>query len=192
MPNCDFYAAGSDHELVLEFVFAAEDCDVYELASPVDTSLARFRTLAELRERYGIASWDDGGAQALLLQVRPHDARGQVHVEKTVFGPDYRGPGRYREASGGWGLIQLYLEAVRGERLRPSHTSHNSEKRALAREAVYPHLGAAASWDWAAVGRWSRRLNRYIRTRGVATHDGRAVLPGAQRLAQSGITLAGA
>src|SRR5262249_26963118 len=166
------------------------DCDVYELSSPVDHSVAQFRTLEEVRARYAISSWDTGSEESIFLQIHPHGARGQVLIRKVVFGPKYKGPGTFRHETSGWGLVQLYLESPHDRRLRPSHTNHNSEKRALANEHRYPALGPVAEWDWFAVNRWSRRLNRFIQNCAVDKLYQRAVLPGAKRLSQDAHQLA--
>jgi len=107
-----------------------------------------------------------------------------------VFSPGYKGPGTFQYKTSGWGLVQLYLEPPRDRRLRPSHTNHNSEKRALAWEQMYPALGPVAEWNWSAVSRWSRRLNGYIQKCGVDKLYRRAVLPEAKRLSQHAHQLA--
>ena len=190
MPNCDFYAVGKDHRLLLEFVFSLNDCDVYELGSPVDQSIAQFRILADVCDRYGIASWDIGAEESIFLQIHPRAARGHVVFKKVLFGPKHKGPGTFCYETSGWGLIQLYLESAHGRRLRHSHTNHNSESRALAWQATYPNLGPVAEWDWSVVNRWSRRLNRFIQKCGVDKLYQRAVLPEAKRLSEDGFELA--
>lgn len=189
MPNCDFYAVGKDHKLILDFVFSLDDCEVYELSSPVDQTVAQFRSTDDIQNRYKIQSWDTRFEQSIHLQVYPRDACGQIVFEKVVFSANYKGPGSFRYNSSGWGLIQLYLESPRNKRLRPSHTNHNSEKRALAWEQTYPEFGPAAKWHWPAIKRWSRSLNRFIQKNGVAKHYSRVLLPEAKRLSEAGIEL---
>src|SRR5688500_11295552 len=143
MPNCDFYGVGQDHKVILDFILSLDDCDVYELSSPVDESIAQFRTSEDVRDRYRIKSWDFGADQSILLQIYPRAARGEIHFEKTLFSSQYNGPGKFRYTTAGWGLIQLYLKPQQNHRHRisPSNTNHNSEKRARAWEHTGPNLG---------------------------------------------------
>ena len=47
MPNCDFYAAGPDHRLVLDFLLTNGDCDIYELGSRFERPLQAARGVIE-------------------------------------------------------------------------------------------------------------------------------------------------
>jgi hypothetical protein len=188
MPNCDFYAAGPDHRSLLEFVLSLDDCDVYELHSAVDREIVRFRTLEDVGVRYDVSSWDVGTGECIRLQIHPHAAGGRVMFDRVALSPTHTG-GTFRYSTMGWGLVQLYLEAPRDGRLRASHTNHNSGRRAVAHAPSHPGLGSVAEWNWAAVSRWSRRLNRFIQKAATEKRDGRAVLPHASRLAAGGVAL---
>ena len=187
MPNFDFYGVGQDHKVILDFILSLNDCDVYELSSPVDQSIAQFRTSEDVRNWYQIKSWDIGADQSILLQIYPRAARGEIHFEKILFSSQYNGPGKFRYTTVGWGLIQLYLEPQRNHRLSPSHTNHKSEKRARAWEHTCPNLGLVANWNWPSVERWSRRLNRFIQRCSTAKVNNRVVLAAAKQLNDRGV-----
>jgi len=87
-------------------------------------------------------------------------------------------------------LVQLYLSAPRADRLESSHTNHNSKTRAERWEPIYADQAGTNAWDFARISAFSSRLNRQIRKRGVAKVGSRAVLPGALKLWESGMTLA--
>src|SRR5262245_61456611 len=111
MPNRDFFAAGTDHLAVLEFVFAEASCDVYANATDV-----KLRSIQDVEKQFGITCWEESHKFGIDLKLHPHRAGGPIAYE-------------HRQA-GGWGLIQRYLDSPREDRLRSSHTNHNSEKRA--------------------------------------------------------------
>lgn len=54
MPNCDFYAAGEDYRLIVEFEFAETSCRIFELSSQPNAPLLEGRSFAELKaiEKY--------------------------------------------------------------------------------------------------------------------------------------------
>lgn len=52
MPNCDFYADLSDHEALLNWLFAEESCEIYELASNFEQPLQRFVTAHEVLSQF--------------------------------------------------------------------------------------------------------------------------------------------
>ena len=54
MPNCDFFAVGNDHRLILEFLFTSGDCDVHEHSSRFDQRVRVFRSLAEIEEHFAV------------------------------------------------------------------------------------------------------------------------------------------
>ena len=185
MPSCAFYAAGADIDVVLGFVFAHGDCDVYD-DHYLDRPVAQLRSASEVRAQYGISSWEDLHEHAKVL-IHPHDARGRIVFERI------EGEGFACDYTKGWGLIALWLEPVlarrTGLRLSPCFTTHGSEKGASKWEPISPELGPPGAWDWPAVKRWSGRFNRFIRKQAVDRAHGRVVLPEAKRLADDGVEL---
>src|SRR5689334_19395898 len=125
MPNCDFYAAGTDHKTVLDYVLGSGDCDVYESYSRFDQSLRQFHSLVDFEEHFSINDWNVGAQQTLSLQLYPRDAGGQVFHEPINLKPEACSGAKIRYHIAGWGLVQLYLEPVLEGRLRASHTNHN-------------------------------------------------------------------
>lgn len=178
MPNCDFYASGADFDDLLDFVFAQADCRVFESYSPFDQELIEFHSKEEIAARYPVGVCR-GNAQSVLLDLLARRAGGQLEVRRIDLKPGVGATFRY--AVNGWGLISLQLGGVGPQGLVPSHTNHNSEKRALAWAPAFPELGGVAQWNWAEVTRTSNRINRHIRTKlAVAKIGSRAVLRDAQ------------
>lgn len=172
MPNCDFYALEDDYRQVLDFVFAGLEVEVWDLSSELDEPLRRFSSSDEV-----LSTPQQQNCQwPITLHLYAPAAKGQFLIEETTLNT-----GQRRSSSTGWGLIQLYLGAVKDGRLHSSHTNHNSEVRARnwSHTSSDSSLGDPGAWDWSEVTRVSRRLNYRIRRLGVRKEDGRAILPGA-------------
>ena len=185
MPNRDFFALGEDRRQVLDYVFADGACRVFELYSPFDAELAEFKAVADVEARYAIRDWTVPDSQGLLLQLLPHDAAGELVIDRVELNPRKCNGATFRYSCKGWGLVQLYLESVHRGVLRPSHTNHNSPKRAKAWSSTYPELGAPEAWNWDEVVAFSRRLNRQIDKLAVARIGSRRVLPKAADFLQT-------
>ncbi|MEM7061977.1 MAG: hypothetical protein AAF572_02290 [Cyanobacteria bacterium P01_B01_bin.77] len=175
MPNCDFFAYGDDHRLLLDHIFKTMPCRIFELVSKFDTELAEFRSLADVEHRYQINDWCHGQHQTLHLQIYADGASGKVNFRRD--GLEKCEDAAYRYSCHGWGLIQLYLESPRNGILRNSHTNHNSETRARNWATTYPEMDDPGAWNWTVVNSFSRKLNRFIRKSGVENRGARAVLP---------------
>jgi len=64
----------------------------------------------------------------------------------------------------GWGLISVQLYS--GDRVGMSRITANSSKRAAAWASTYPELRPPETWDWKAVERHVRRLQRILKNSG--------------------------
>jgi hypothetical protein len=168
MPNCDFYAAGEDHRLIVEFILAQTSCRIFELSS------APGKRLRELKSYEEMVACRSG-----LFNLWPVAACAKVRI--------VRNKATKREELEGWGTIHLYWGRRRAGGLGKSHTNHNSAKRAATWQATYKNIPSVASWDFSAVTRESGMINRAIRKLAVAKLDSRVVLPEARRLFKAGI-----
>jgi hypothetical protein len=177
VPNCDFFACGDDHRIVLEHIFDNLPCRTFELSSRFDSELAEFTSVADVERHFGIENWSLNEHASLLLTIYPANAGGNLNLRRIALDSTKCDGATFRYSCDGWGLIQLYLESPRQGDLRNSHTNHNSEKRAGKWSHAYPEMGDPADWDWAAVNSYSRKLNRFIRKCGVDKIDSRVVLP---------------
>ena len=189
MPNCDFFATPEDHALVLDWLFADGACEVYELSSDFEQPLKRFRSSVDVLQQFDRRHRNGEVWHKVHLQLYVVGAGPPFSARRVKLNPESCNGATFRYAADGWGLIQLYLAALRGERLENSHTNHNSAKRA---EAWAPLGGAKpgpAAWDFKRIGAFSARLNRQIRKLGVAKLGSRVVLPGALKLWDRGISL---
>jgi hypothetical protein len=186
VPNCDFYALRANAVAVLHYIYGETDCQVYEMASRPGEELRRFNAVADL-----LAAFDLGhGRASVLLQLYSPSMKGSFRIKRIDFDPArVKGP-TWRYDACGWGTIQLYFGGIHENNIRPSHTNHNSELRAAMWEPTSKEdLGAVATWDWEAVGRISRAINRRIAKLGVTKHGSRPVLPAAWAAANSGALL---
>ncbi|MDB6026441.1 MAG: hypothetical protein JWM68_2664 [Verrucomicrobiales bacterium] len=182
MPNCDFYAVPSDHEPLLDWLFAERTCEVYELGSEFEQPLRRFESTSRVMELF-----DQYATVHLQLYVI---GAGPPFVPKRIrLNPEACGGATFRYAAEGWGLIQLYLSSAKPTRLEVSHTNHNSLKRATAWAPTIQDLASPEAWDFARIISFSSRLNRTIKKQGVAKIGSRVILPGALSLWESGLSL---
>jgi hypothetical protein len=184
MPNLDFYAAGLDFEPVLDFVFHRTGCRVFESYSEFDKEIREFKSAADLSQAYRIGECAHS-SQSVLLQLVPPGADSLYRIKQIALKPS--NGRRFRFAIEGWGLIQLYLGGVGPSGLVPSHTNHNSEKRAVLWSHTNPELMSPEVWDWKQIVRTSSALNRYIRTKlAVTARSSRPVLPEAAKALATG------
>jgi hypothetical protein len=164
LPNLDFYAIDRDLDDVLEFVFSASACRVFESYSPCGAELAEFHSVEEVRARYPLGECRGHTASAHLM-LWPIEASEAVTAHRISLSPPREGA-TFRYRISGWGLIQLYLGGRSADGIVVSHTNHNSESRARAWESTSgDELGPASAWDWKEVTRVSRQLNNHIRRR---------------------------
>jgi hypothetical protein len=177
MPNRNFFALGEDHRRVLDHVFSEGACRVFESYSPFDAELAEFKSVADIEARYGFHDWTASAREDLLLQLHPHAAAGKRVIQRIELIPRKCNGAMFRYSCNGWGLVQLYLSNVHAGVLRPSHTNHNSAKRATAWSMTYPDLGPPEAWNWNEVTAFSRRLIRHIDKLAVAKIGAQRVLP---------------
>jgi hypothetical protein len=183
MPNCDFYAAGSDFRLILDFVFAQPGWTLVETASRNDQPLRYFTSSEEVYRSYDI---DRSGAHLFLYSP---EMGGRIIERPIQFRPGAVPGATGRTDSGGWGLIQLYLSAERDGHVGLSHTNHNSEARATAWARTYTGAGPVTAWNWNAVERISRRLNHHIRRSAENRSGSRVILPEAAKRVAAGAVL---
>lgn len=191
MPNCDFYATADDHEGLLEWLFAEQACDVYELSSDMGEPLRQFRSAAQVLSQFERTYSDGRRWRCVRLQLCVHDAGPPFEPRRVALDPQACDGATFRYTADGWGLVQLYLEtaAEGGARLENSHTNHNSLARAQAWAHTITDLGAAEAWDFVRITSFSSRLNREIRKRGVARLGSRPMLPGALKLWNAGAAM---
>lgn len=174
MPSLRFYAANADHDAIVDFVLRETSCAVFELSSEPSRKLRQFKS-SPLPRR---ARWP-------LLELWSTNANSRPRIKRETFTTDART--WWRESLDGLGVIQLYLEGVRGRSLVPSSTGHNSLKRATTWAMTKRDRLALAQWDFDEVTRESARINRFIQSLAVNTFGKLAVLPAADELFRVGV-----
>lgn len=163
MPNCDFYAAGSDFGDVLEYVFTRSECQVFETYSPIGDELAEFTSFGQIAARYPVGTTRHTAPSVLLSLVAP-GARRLVTKRRIDLEP-----GSMRYTLEGWGIIHLHL----GGAWAPAA----------------PHLAPVEAWNWKEVAGISNRFNAHIRRLAVSKSGSRPVLPAASKVLQTARSL---
>lgn len=187
MPNCDFYATGSDIDEVISLVFALDDVAVFESYSPFDMRLQQFHCYEDVADRYPEIGNCSGNAPSVLLMLCPLSQLDGRRVKRIKLKPSKASGATFREAVEGWGLIQLYIGGIGPKGIIHSHTNHNSEARARTWERTNLELGPVDAWDFKLVSSVSSRINRNIREKlAVAEIDSRPVLKDAKARIDSG------
>ena len=177
MPNCDFFAFGDDHRVILAHIFDALPCRIFELSSRFDSELAEFTCVADFEHHFDISDWSIGRHPTLHLQILAADAGGTFNARRITLDSAKCDGATFRYSCDGWGLIQLYLESPHQNDLRASHTNHISATRAGNWSSTYPEMGNPSDWNWDVVNSFSRKLNRFIRKCGTYKQGSRAILP---------------
>lgn len=180
MPNCDFYAVPDDWLPVVQFIFSNQDWLLYELSSRPDCEVRTFRSVDEVKT---LLQGDD---ESFHFQLYSPAMGGQVQFRRIDFSPGAVPGKSFRDATEGFGLIQFYVSRPRNGKLRPSHTNHFSMKRAEVWAPIRSQVASPNDWNWKHITSMSNRLNRHIRSLGVAKRGSRAILAGAQTALASG------
>jgi len=175
MPNCDFYGLREDHRKILSFILDETDCRVFELYSEVCAEIREFTTTDDVLALYDSTSHTND----LLLSLYAPAMVGDFVFRKISLAENKFGNVAFRFQAHGWGSIQLYLGKLQNNMLYPSHTNHNSEKRAAVGGQTYSDLGPSEKWNWSEVNRISSRINRFIRKLGAEKCGSLPILPAA-------------
>jgi hypothetical protein len=186
VPNIDFYAAGSDFAVVLEYVFSKGACRVFESYSQFGEEIAEFKSSAEVFARYEVGKCK-GSSPSVLLQLVPPNASRLFHIRRLRIDPAACDGHTFRYVIEGWGLIQLYFGGLGPAGLVNSHSNHNSEARARRWAKTLPELGSVDHWDMREVTATSSALNRFIRKAAAYKLASRPVLSDAAVAFSTGV-----
>lgn len=189
MPNCDFYAVPGDHEALLDWLVREKTCRIFELSSDLEKPLREFLTVEDVMSQFSRTYPNGKVWHTVYLQLYVLGAGPQFVPRRVSLNPTACDGATFRYAADGWGLVQLYLGAIGDGGLKSSHTNHNGVKRAQAWCSVSPERNPVESWDFKRITAFSSRLNRQIRSLAIAKIGSRAVLPGALKLWEAGVSL---
>jgi hypothetical protein len=181
--NLDFFAAGSDQNALVEFLFSSTDVRVFESYSEFGQELREFRSVAELGAAFPIGEDMHGNGHAILLQLWSPSVMKDLEITRIALQPDKCDGHTFRYRIDGGALIQLYFGGIHEKVVTKSHFGHNSEIRARKWEVD-------RGVDWKELKTLSNKIQYHIRKRlAVAKVPGCPVLPQALELAQSGYAL---
>lgn len=181
MPNCDFYAIEDDALNVIDFIFSNTPCQVFELYSEPGEAIRQFASSGDIADAY-----ESTQNTVLRLSLYAPTMLGSFSFHRLELERPHHRAGTHRFRAHGWGAIQLYFSKVTDKGLAPSHTNHNSERRASAWAEKVADLGSPESWDWREVVRISRQINRYIAINGASKIGSRPILKHAFEWSQRG------
>lgn len=144
---------------IAEAMFRDRPATVIEAYSAPEQELRVFQSAEELFA-YALAGRDTPSG-SVHVAVHYPDIAGRLARTRDSLDPLKCNSHTYRYRVNGWGLIWVYLQ------LRPasldSFISANSERRALAWAATLPELDPPSIWNWSAVARHLRRLQRVLK-----------------------------
>lgn len=189
MPNCDFYATIDDHRELLNWLFSEGTCDVYELYSDFETELRKFSSVVEVLDQFDRRYATGERWKSIELQLYVLGAGPVFQPQRLSVNPKFCDGATYRYMARGWGLVQLYLQRPMQEGLESSHTNHFTHKGAAAKAATEEEHAEVNLWDFKKITAFSSRLNRQIRNKSVGKLNSRPVLPGGQKVWESGGSL---
>jgi hypothetical protein len=140
-------------------VFSKPDPLVLQAYSVPDEEPIVFTTQRELAEYMKFEVSKPLGLAYISL-VYPD--MGGFAVKETIGLNPKHCPGQtLRYTWQGWGLISVQLHG--SAHFQMSRVAANSAARAQAWASTYPQLGSPDRWNWEAVARHTRRLNRILR-----------------------------
>lgn len=184
--NYNFLATEIDKIQVFNFIFEQTDLQVFDLSSEFSQKVCQYKSTSEVVAKFDL---ENGGQFAVTLQLWSPRFGGEVIFRKVNLNPERCEGHTFRYATGGWGLIQLYLGGCQRNSLYHSNIGHFNEKGALARVDDDTTLAEVKRWNWKEIVSMSGRLRRQITKMAVGKFDGIDVLPGADSLRKSGVEL---
>lgn len=140
-------------------VFDMPDAWVAEAYSEVDVPPRQFGTAGDMAD-YAKQRLSRANGSASFFVTYP-DMAGRAVRQTIQLKPGSKAGNALRYTWEGWGLISVVL--TRGDQPHDlPRISANSEKRAAKWEPTYPHLEPASTWNWKAVAKHARRLQRVL------------------------------
>jgi hypothetical protein len=183
----DFFADAEDKIALLDYIFKETDLQVFDLASALGADIKEYNTVADITSCFDLKNNTPNGVH---FQLWSPQFGGQIEFQRVNLNPDSRNGHTFRYNTRGWGLIQLYLQGINGNRLMASHIGHFNRAGALKWEAIHQDIGSVDSWDWKAIQKTSSHLKYLLHKRlSVKTIGSRGVLAGAEKLEKNGIKL---
>ena len=183
----DFFADGSDKIELLNYIFQETDLQIFDSYSPFDQEIRSYQKTEEIISNFDLES---GGQFAVTFQIWSPNFQGKVNFKKIELDQKRVKGYKFRYATEGWGLIQLYFGGLQNNILYHSHIGHQSEKRASAWENTNPTMGKAIEWDWKEIASTSRKLKYHIHNKMAVRKIGaNGILKGAQKLSEQGTIL---
>ncbi len=146
--------------LIADAIFSKETLKVVEGYSEFDQEPIEFRSASELA-CYLTKKLVTKRISTDIRVVYP-DMGCELSKEKIILDPDKVSGKTFRYTWSGWGQIILQLEGAE-KKIEINRVTSNSEQRALKWVGVYPEKEPVDSWNWDAVGKHTRRLQRVLK-----------------------------
>jgi hypothetical protein len=183
----EFFAAASDKLELLDFIFKNTDLHIYDGNSQLGQEICEYTTVKEISSKFDLEHKNFLNFQLVgkfilwspRFKVKPIFFKHELdpkHCEGHTF----------RNAIGGWGLIQLDFGAIRPHNncLEISRIAHDTGKSELSKRAY----SSQGTWDWKEIHATSSKLKKHIENKMVIKKiGGYPALLGALELKKKGI-----
>ena len=183
----DFFADEEDKLTLLSYIFNETDLQVFDLSSKYGEGIKEYPTVDEITSCFNLK---DETLQGAYFQLWSPRFKGKAEFRKIELDPRRCNGHTFRYATEGWGLIQLYLHGINGDRLKASHIGHFNQAGAAKWAAVNKAKGPVDLWDWNVIQKTSSHLKYLIHKKlSVKTLGSCGVMAGAERLERKGLIL---
>jgi len=147
-------------ETFAEAIFTEPNALVLEAYFEFDKEPRQFHSTAELVDFVHSCFVRRGGYAHFFVvypEMRGHPIRKTIYLDQSKVQD-----GKLRYTWEGWGLISVILQ--KEEKLNQKSTvSSNSETRAKAWASTHPEWPSPDSWNWKAITKHTRRLQRVLK-----------------------------
>ncbi len=185
--NYNFFADKIDKISVLDFIFNETDLQIYDLGSPYGQEICKYKSTAEIAEKFDLTN---GDKFAITFNLWTPRHKGKILFRKIDLDPKRCNGHTFRYSTDGWGLIQLYFGGLHNNVLNQSHIGHFNEKGALKLEKTNSFNGRIDQWDWTEIQKTSRNFKNKIHNQmAIRKIDSSGVLSGANKIEKQGIKL---
>jgi hypothetical protein len=185
--NYDFFANKEDKIEVIEFILKNTDLRIFDSYSEPESEIMEYKTIEDFNSKLNIENEID-----LHFQLWNKSFGRDIEFERIELNPKYCNGKKYRFASRGFGLIQLYFGKLEKNVLSKSHIGHFNEKGAKKLENIRNRNEKTKDWNWIEISKNSRKLQYEISQKlAVKKVNSYGILKGAESLQNKKVTLWG-
>ncbi|RAK18957.1 hypothetical protein B0I03_1221 [Flavobacterium aquaticum] len=185
--NYDFFANKEDKIEIIEFILKNTDLRIFDSYSEPESEIKEYKTIEDFNSKLNIETEID-----LHFQLWNKNFGRDIEFERIELNPKYCNGKKYRFATRGFGLIQLYFGKLEKNVLSKSHIGHFNEKGAKKWENIGNRNEQTEDWNWIEIAKNSRKLQYEISKKlAVKKVNSYEILKGAESLQKKKVTLWG-